>query len=443
MPHIRRARPLDRILLAHSYPSMLYLSTRPRHGMYTSRLPIDICEHVIDAACFGDPDWGGLDVDCYGTWYQTALVCYDWFPRSQLNLFRDINICSVSRLDLLLRTFSDAPQLADLVSGVHISPPKGEYIPYPRLLHPRLLRNCIRLHLGEVPWKAFPSRYADRSLCPFRDLGITHFEIELEQGCCASVLRFLYTLPLLQELTLTVWSETVHIPTKVLAILHDRPCPFANLKTLCLGGLAPGITFPPLLFPDSITSLKMCVYGVSISGTTRRLLQSLRQLQHLEVVCAMPNDPLWCLKGSQWEAYRTQCHTFFLNSLRSHLNSVLSHLKAAALTQFAILFIPIGIGNKRGHTYGFSRDGFLEDVVGSRELTETLRPLSILRHLHIILAENDLFRYHEKWWRAEIAAHLQGHLRNVAVDVTLVDHTADWDLLWCTGAELWKATLED
>ncbi len=77
---------------------------------------------------------------------------------------------------------------------------------------------------------------------------------------------------------------------------------------------APGITFPPHLFPDSITSSKMCVYGVLVTdkplveenrhhhlrshiGTTSRLIQSLRQLQHLEVVCAIPNYPLWCLMG--------------------------------------------------------------------------------------------------------------------------------------------------
>ncbi|KAI0788393.1 hypothetical protein C8Q74DRAFT_678258 [Fomes fomentarius] len=236
---------------------MLYQSTHVRHRMHNSRLPIEICEHVIDA-CYHDPDgYDWLHRTSYRTWCQTAVVCYDWLPRSQLNLFRDIDIRSASQLDLLLRTLSDAPHLADLVVGVKIAPLKSDYIPFPRLLNPQLLRNCIRVDLYEIMWQAFPSRYADRILYPWRNRAITHFAIELEQGSCASILRFLYTLPLLQKLTLDAMVKTVHIPENVLAILHDQPCPFPNLKTLELWGWTATMTFPPLLFPDSITHLTM------------------------------------------------------------------------------------------------------------------------------------------------------------------------------------------
>ncbi len=210
---------------------MSYLLTHVRHGMQTSRLPVEICEHVIDA-CYADPEWNWLCGTSYRTWHQTALVCYDWLPRSQLSLFRDIQIRSASQLDLLLRTLSDAPHLADLVHGVKIAPLESGYISFPRLLNPQLLRNCIRVDLFDIAWQAFPSRYADRILYPWRNLGLTHFAIELEQGCCASILRFLYTLPLLQKLRLYAASETVHIPENVLAILHDQPCPFTRLRNL-------------------------------------------------------------------------------------------------------------------------------------------------------------------------------------------------------------------
>ncbi len=213
---------------------MPYLSTRARHGMHSSRLPIEICEHVIDA-CYEDPDDSWLHKTSYRTCRQTAVVCYGWLPRTQLNLLRHIKICSASRLDLLLRTFSDTPHLADLVSGVMISQLKEEYMPFAQLLNPQLLRNCIRMQFIGTAWEAFPSRYAtDRILYKWRNLGLTHFAIELEQGCCASVLRFLYTLPQLQELTLDAIRKTIHIPENVLAILHDQPCPFTNLRKLVL-----------------------------------------------------------------------------------------------------------------------------------------------------------------------------------------------------------------
>ncbi|KAI0758665.1 hypothetical protein C8Q74DRAFT_258205 [Fomes fomentarius] len=213
---------------------MLYLATHPRHGMHTSRIPTEICEHVIDA-CYIDPDTSHLHGSSYDTWCQTALVCYDWLPRSQLNLFRDIEICSKSDLDLLERTFSDAPHLADLVEGVHVF--LDDYIPFARLVNPQLLRNCVRLSFVEVPWNIFPARYADHSIRPFVDnSGITHLNIELDQSSCDSLLQCLYTLPLLQELTLSAESGT-QFAEDVLAPLHDRPCPFTNLKTLRLVAL--------------------------------------------------------------------------------------------------------------------------------------------------------------------------------------------------------------
>ncbi|KAI0793672.1 hypothetical protein C8Q74DRAFT_523330 [Fomes fomentarius] len=246
-----------------SLSPMLYLSTPLRQGMHTSRLPIEICEHVIDS-CYKNPDKYRLHGGPYRIWCETALVCYDWLPRTQLNLFRDIEIRSASQLDLLLRTLSDTQHLADLVYGVRFAPCESEYIPFARLLNPQLLKNCIRLNLVNIAWKALPPRYADRSLYPWRNLGIVHFAIELEQGCCASVLHFLYTLPLLQELTLTAKRETVHIPVNVLAILHDRPCPFTNLRKLALWRWAPAMTLPPLLFPESITRLALYLdHGIS------------------------------------------------------------------------------------------------------------------------------------------------------------------------------------
>ncbi|KAI0788388.1 hypothetical protein C8Q74DRAFT_1349805, partial [Fomes fomentarius] len=309
--------------------------------MHTSRLPIEICEHVIDA-CYHDPDeYDWLHRTSYRTWCQTAVVCYDWLPRSQLNLFHNIEILSASQLDLLLRTLSDTPNLADLVSGVKIASFKSEYMGFPRLLNPQLLRNCIRVDLFGIPWQVFPSRYADRILYPWRNRGLTHFSMELEQGCCASVLRFLYTLPRLQKLTLMAWRETVHIPENVLAILHDEPCPFPNLRTLELWGWTTNMTFPPLLFPDSITHLTLHVER-GISGTNMGLLQSLGQLQHLHVTCDVSyGDPPEAATES--EAWRIQPLLTFLGSLPARLS--------ARLPEITITVFPRWLPDDRGDAY--------------------------------------------------------------------------------------------
>ncbi|KAI0758667.1 hypothetical protein C8Q74DRAFT_1372618 [Fomes fomentarius] len=317
---------------------------------------------------------------------QTALVCYDWLPRSQLSLFRDIEISLESDFDILLRTFSDAPHLADLVEGVYIFTDK--YIPFARLVNPQLLRNCVRLSFVEVPWNLFPARYADHSLRPFDNTGITHLNIELERSSCDSLLHCLYTLPLLQELMLSAEAGT-QFAEDVLALLHDRPCPFTNLKRLRLWGCASIMTFPPFLWnPDSITHLELFV-DMGISETILGLVRSLTgQLQHLCLACSMSADAprLW----TESDAWRIRHLLAALRSLQGRVR--------AGLTRLTLGFHP-----DTGRRYRLSRDHFLDYVLGCRALRDTLHNFPVLSFLFIYLYEDDVTRYSEKWWTSEIA----------------------------------------
>ncbi len=82
--------------------SLRYLSTHLRHRMQPSRLPIEICEHVIDA-CYRDL-WTRLHgytkrpIEVGAR--QPSSATFGSGPRTQLNLFRDIHIRSTSHLDL-------------------------------------------------------------------------------------------------------------------------------------------------------------------------------------------------------------------------------------------------------------------------------------------------------------------------------------------------------
>ncbi|KAI0794652.1 hypothetical protein C8Q74DRAFT_588171 [Fomes fomentarius] len=203
---------------------------RRGYGMDNSRLPIDICEHIIDA-CYEPNTW--LHETSYPSWRQTAIVCFDWYPRTRYNILYEVDIHRASQLDHLLRTLLETPHLGDLINAVWIQPGSRQYIPFARLLHPRFLSNCSHLSLYRLDWKAFPPRYADTSLYSLRGSRlITHLTITIDSGCCAAILHFIYSLPLLQELALR--STTAHIPWNVLTILSTRPCPFNKLTTLRL-----------------------------------------------------------------------------------------------------------------------------------------------------------------------------------------------------------------
>lgn len=147
------------------------MSPLRRHGMLTSRLPIDICENIVDA-CHESPG-GWLRESSYPVWIRTAMVCSDWLPRSRFNLFQHIEIRIAAHLDLLFRTLSEKPYVAQLILEVEISPREKECIPFVRLLHPLILTRCVRvyLHLHHTNWRALPARYADTSLYPCHGVG--------------------------------------------------------------------------------------------------------------------------------------------------------------------------------------------------------------------------------------------------------------------------------
>ncbi|KAI0773498.1 hypothetical protein C8Q74DRAFT_761323 [Fomes fomentarius] len=201
-----------------------------RSGMRNCRLPIEVCEHIIDAAYEHDT-W--LHKTSYQIWRQTALVCPDWRTRSRLNILRDVDIrCSI-HLDLLLRTISETSYLADLILGVCIFS-QSEYIPFGRLLVPGLLKKCVTLHLRNLSWRTCPPRYADTNLYPLYGSGLTQLSIQITQGSCTSVLRFVYELPKLQRLILEspAEPEPVKVPPVVLAALETRHCPFKMFELL-------------------------------------------------------------------------------------------------------------------------------------------------------------------------------------------------------------------
>lgn len=209
------------------------MSPLRRHGMLTSRLPIDICENIVDA-CHESPG-GWLRESSYPVWIRTAMVCSDWLPRSRFNLFQHIEIRIAAHLDLLFRTLSEKPYVAQLILEVEISPREKECIPFVRLLHPLILTRCVRvyLHLHHTNWRALPARYADTSLYPCHGWGLTHLSITFGSANSTAILRFIYTLPLLRMLRLAS-SEPVHIPANILEIWRQRACPFESLTMLHL-----------------------------------------------------------------------------------------------------------------------------------------------------------------------------------------------------------------
>ncbi len=141
------------------------------------------------------------------------------------------------------------------------------------------------------------------------------------------------------------------------------------------------------------------------------VLQSLRQLQHLQAMCFVSNA-IPPKVATESEAWRIQPLLTFLGSLPAR--------PSAGLTQLTITFYPLALPDDKGTAYEVTRECFLDNVLGCTELTDTFRTLSALHLLCVKIYENDLSRYDEKWWMAEIATRLQVYLHaSTVIDATL------------------------
>ncbi|KAI0762219.1 hypothetical protein C8Q74DRAFT_1371310 [Fomes fomentarius] len=241
--------------------------------MVNSRLNIDVYAHIIDL-CYDDTSSRWLHESSYPTWLRTSLVCSDWLPRSQFNIFRDVEIRRGKQYNLLLRTISASPHLADLIVSVKISSRTKRHIgnTFDQLLHPRCLKNCRHIDLDDIEWRHYPAQFADTSLSAIGGMQITRLCVAVDAGSCGAVITLLYSLPLLQHLTCRVNTKRdVQIPKEALALSRGTPCPFMNLKELRLLDYCPRMTFPPLMFGFSVTSLSVNVHCV-VSGTPQARL---------------------------------------------------------------------------------------------------------------------------------------------------------------------------
>ncbi len=142
------------------------------------------------------------------------------------------------------------------------------------------------------------------------------------------------------------------------------------------------------------------------------LVQSLGELQDLQVTCSVSLYGDAPEVATESEAWRIQPLLTFLGSLPARLS--------ARLPALTITFDPRVLPDDRGSAYDVNRECFLDSVVGCREFTDSLRTLSTLRLLSLNIYENDLSQYDEHWWTAQIACRLHLHLP-AAIDVTLLD----------------------
>ncbi|KAI0706695.1 hypothetical protein C8Q76DRAFT_162822 [Earliella scabrosa] len=166
--------------------------------MENCRIPLEIYEHIInECRVLYLRDYS------YPVWRELALVCSAWVSRSQFNLLYEVNINSSSHVDLLIRTLLSRPLLADTVRILTVG--GTSHTPFPRMPLPHLLKNCFTLRFYS-DWSRVPPRYADMGLYLWTDATVTQLLITWSPYASRAILRYIWSLPSLQQLELRVYG---------------------------------------------------------------------------------------------------------------------------------------------------------------------------------------------------------------------------------------------
>ncbi|KAI0706693.1 hypothetical protein C8Q76DRAFT_162735 [Earliella scabrosa] len=171
--------------------------------MENCRIPLEICEYIIDEC----REWE-VRHDSYPVWRRLALVCSAWVSRTQFNLLYEVHIESPSHVDLLIRTLLSRPLLADAVRVLTVVGSDHNPGPFARMPLPRLLKNCFSLEFY-LSWSRIPPRYADMGLYLWTDgATVTQLLITWYRYASRAILRYIWSLPSLQQLELRVYGPS-------------------------------------------------------------------------------------------------------------------------------------------------------------------------------------------------------------------------------------------
>ena len=218
-------------------------------GMLHTTLPLECWELVIDSCNIDDP-WPleGRRVT-YSTFRSCALTCRALHPRSRHNLLRSVELNTEAQVDLLIRTLTQQPFLADLVTEVFHRPPSrwsmkpNEYVPLARSPLPSLLRHCQSL--------VFPLSSSLHHTSYIHALGsfshITRLAIFISGYSIGALLHVVWSYPEIYQLTLD-WSFDP--PPSTISEAYGRrlsemrpPSACRNLETLSVSHSLTNATF--------------------------------------------------------------------------------------------------------------------------------------------------------------------------------------------------------
>ncbi|KAI0357808.1 hypothetical protein OH77DRAFT_1421924 [Trametes cingulata] len=362
--------------------------------MDNSRLPIDICERIID--CFSVVLQERSHI--YETLRACALTCSAWVPRSRYKLFFIVHLQSRQQCERYLAVIAEHPERASWVRVMDISAMK-EYLPLSQLIVPPFYANCHTLSLN-VARNQFPGHYFYRVLGPlFR--------------CCTNIMKLVLFVDLMtfSEIICIVlsmpWLQDLRISSNSNGSGQYRVCwrpqgrqPHPSLTALGLGTAIfhnLGKFAPQCLFGTSIKVLWLDMDN--LDGISDNMLQWINACDGIEQLTLILCDDVL--------------------QAQSQLLLMLAHLQPGAFKMLTISFFAPwhdpGPAHKLCQTYGVRRPDFLDAL---RRMQPVLERFTHLEQFSLMLQDDDE-AYDGAWWSSHLMEKLPGAKYAVQVVVNL------------------------
>ncbi|KAI0689211.1 hypothetical protein C8T65DRAFT_673207 [Cerioporus squamosus] len=406
--------------------------------MNHSRLPLEVCETVIDAC--GCEDYLRLR---YDTLRACALTCKGWHPRSRYNLLARVRFRRPHQVERFLDTIVADPPLADLVHELHITPAEAHHHGFFSIANPSLvkrLHGLRKLVLGQFDWNSFPPFY-------YALIGKFNSVSTLEVSNIVfhspgDLVRLVWSLPKLNELTCGLNKFTMTSSAEdcanLCALRRKSAC--RELHTLSLWSLN---DFPPVIGAFGTMVVDLQLHQPDASWPWSAVCDSVRQYNYLRSVMLsfdVSRPPARQLADSE-DANRVSAvqQQDPLMLIQEQFTSLLRSIHSDYMHTIFLRLAPTMDAGKDGicsFTYHSDRAHAIDLLLGP-EVRDILTsgPLARLALLRVHVQENSL-AHGPEWWCATLRERLGPVPKEIRVHV---DYYAPEVLRGkCSYVQLWS-----
>ncbi|TFK88022.1 hypothetical protein K466DRAFT_89369 [Polyporus arcularius HHB13444] len=237
--------------------------------MEHSRLPIDVCEQVIDSISSTPPWWSQVPsvLQDRDSLLACAWTCSAWYPRARLHLYHTVAFERPRQVELFIRSIHENPSLPDLVRALNVYFAWDAYIPFAQsalFTTLRHLRSMVIIHTTRSWARRSIWHYPPHHHVLVTQYSLTDLAFDLDPShadMLAYAVRIIWSLRELESLRINFKINELYRQVRAMRLgrVHSlrRPWSCAKLTVLTIRGSL-------LTLYETMQILPPCVFGTEV-----------------------------------------------------------------------------------------------------------------------------------------------------------------------------------